>query len=113
MKKRLFAFLLAVTLSVGSISFLSATAAVNYDPCKTGNHVMEFRESVYDGYYGGQNRFLVDSCAHVSYPHDHYYVTYRVQLIYQCIHCAHTEVRYAYQNDTELGPICTVYDPGK
>lgn len=113
MKKQTFvAMLLVLALLMVQFYLPEAMAATNYDPCKTGNHVMEYQETL-NTIYGGKRKFDVDSCTYVSYPHKHYYTTYSDQNVYECVHCAYTEIRWVQHDDLDLGPICTIHDNGK
>lgn len=112
MKNReMFAALVEVVLSV-CFTFPVATATVDSDACASGDHVWLLEDTDY-GWYGGRDEFYVESCGDVAYRHKHYYITGKVTYSYTCQYCEATMTETTTYRDYDMGPLCTVYDPGK
>ena len=107
-----FAMLLVLTLLVGQFSVPMAMGEPRATPCQDGNHndVVTHTEPID---YGGTRYFTVSRCSHVSYSHQHYYITFRNEVTYRCNICGDTKVRVVTSDDVGLGAQCTVYPGGK
>lgn len=89
-----------------------ATAIVDADACNSGDHIWLLEETDYSG-YGGFDYFNVDSCEHVPYAHNHYYITGQIKHIYACMFCEARMTETTMYRDYDMGERCVVYDPGK
>lgn len=87
-------------------------ATIENDACDSGDHVYELVETEPGG-YGGFQYFQVEECEYVSYEHKHYYITGEVVHYYECFYCGNIKEVTVKYIDEEMGPICTVYDPGR